>query len=81
MAEDGDVTRVADLLRQVDGVEDELGLEEGVLLGLGQEAEIDTDAGLLERVVDEAGVPGLVAAHVFEERLDVRVGHPLGDLA
>lgn len=29
---DGDVTPVADLLRQVRGVDDELGLEEGVLL-------------------------------------------------
>jgi hypothetical protein len=64
VAEDGDVARVADLLRQVGGVEDELRLEEGVLLGARQEAEVDADAEVLQRVVDEAGVPRLVAAHV-----------------
>jgi hypothetical protein len=38
--EDGDVPPVPDLLRQVGGVEDELGLEEGVLPSLGQEPEV-----------------------------------------
>ena len=59
LAEDRDVAGVADLLRQVGGVEDELRLEVGVLLGLGQEAEIDADAEVLQRVVDEAGMAGL----------------------
>ena len=45
VAEDGDVAGVADLLGEVGGVVDELRLEEGVFLRLGQEAEIDADAG------------------------------------
>ena len=44
VAEDGDVAGVADLLGEIGGVEDELRLEVGVLLGLGQEAEVDADA-------------------------------------
>jgi hypothetical protein len=67
LAEDGDVARIADLLRQVGGVEDELRLEVGVLLGARQEAQVDADAEVLQRLVDEAGVAGLVAAHVAEE--------------
>ena len=73
VAEDGDVAGVADLLREIGGVVDELRLEVGVFLGLGQEAEIDADAGFLQRVVDEAGVAGLVAGHVAEELADVGV--------
>ena len=73
MAEDGDVAGVADLLGQVGRVEDELRPEEGVLLGLGQEAEIDADAEVLQRVVDEAGMARLVAAHEVEQLDDVRV--------
>ena len=59
LAVDGDVAGVADLLRQVGGVEDELRPEVGVFLGLGQEAQIDADAELLQRVVDEAGMARL----------------------
>ena len=61
LAEDGDVAGVADLLRQVGRVEDELRPEVGVLLRLGQEAQIDADAEILQRVVDEAGMARLVA--------------------
>ena len=56
MAEDGDVAGVADLLGQVGRVENELRLEVGVFLGLGEKAEIDADVEILQRVVDEAGV-------------------------
>jgi hypothetical protein len=73
VAVDGDVAGVADLLGEVGRVVDELRLEVGVLLRLGQEAEIDADVGLAQRVVDEAGVAGLVAAHVAEELADVGV--------
>ena len=79
LAEDGDVAGVADLLAEVGGVEDELRLEVVVLLRLGQEAEVDADPDVLQRVVDEAGVPGLVARHDGEDVLHVRVGHPLAD--
>ena len=70
---DGDVARVADLLRQVGGVEDELRLEVGVLLRLRQEGEVHRDVEILERVVDEAGMPTLVARHQGEELAHVRV--------
>ena len=40
---------------------------------LRQEAEIDADAEILQRVVDEAGVARLVAAHEAEQLADVGV--------
>lgn len=40
VAVNADVAPVANLLRQVGGVDDELGLEEGVLAVLGQEAQV-----------------------------------------
>ena len=80
VAEDGDVAGVADLLGQVGRVEDELGPEVGVFLGLGQEAEIDADAHVLEAVVDEAGVAGLVAGHEGEQVMDVAGCDALLDL-
>ena len=63
---DRDVAGVADLLREIGRIEDELRPEESVFLGLGQEAEIDADAEVFQRVVDEAGVPRLVPAHESE---------------
>ena len=77
---DGDVAGVADLLGQIGRVENELRLEERVLLGLGQEAEINADAEIFQAVVDEAGVAGLVAAHVFEQLDDVGVFAALSHL-
>ncbi len=47
LAEDRDVARVADLLRQVGRVEDELGPEVGVLLRPRQEAQVHADAEVL----------------------------------
>ena len=44
---DRDVAGVADLLRQIGRVEDELRPEVGVLLHLGEEAQIDADAVVL----------------------------------
>jgi hypothetical protein len=41
MAINGDIPPVANFFRQVGGVEDELGLEEGVLLALGQKAQVN----------------------------------------
>jgi hypothetical protein len=67
VAVDCDVPRVANLLRQVSGVENKLWLEEGVLLRLGQEAEIDANAKVLKGVIDEACVARLVTRHELEE--------------
>jgi hypothetical protein len=49
------------------------GLKKVYFLALGQEAEIDADAEVLQRFVDEAGVPRLVAAHQAEELAHVGV--------
>ena len=43
------------------------GLKKVYFFALRQEAEIDADAEILQRVVDEAGVARLVAAHEAEE--------------
>ena len=48
LAEDRDVARVADLLRQVGRVEDVLRLEVGVGLGALQEAQVDAEAEVLQ---------------------------------
>src|SRR4051794_21502211 len=77
---DGDVAGVADLLGEIGGVEDELRPEVGVLLGPRQEAQIDADTEVLERVVDEAGMARLVAGHEGEQVADLRVLDPLLDL-
>ena len=45
-----------------------------------QKAEIDAEPEILQRLVDEAGVPGLVAAHIAEDIADVGVGDALLDL-
>lgn len=51
--EDGDVSPVPNLLRQVGGVEDELGLEEGVLPSLGQEPEVQRQVEIRQPLVQE----------------------------
>jgi hypothetical protein len=73
VTEDSDVARVADLLRQVGRVVDELRTEEGVLLLAFQEAEVDGDAELFEGLVDKAGMARLVAGHVTHQVGDLRV--------
>jgi len=65
LAVDADVAGVADLLVQISGVEDELRPEVGVLLRLGQEAEVDPDPEELR-----AGAPMLDAARVALETLE-----------
>ena len=77
---DGDVAGVADLLGQIGRVEDELRPEVSVLLHLRQKAQIDADAVILQDLIDEAGVAGLVAAHEAEQFLDILVLDPLLDL-
>ena len=47
---------------------------------LRQEAQIDADAVILQDLVDEAGMAGLVAAHEAEQLLDILVLDPLLDL-
>ncbi len=42
MSVDGNVSPVPNLLRQVGGIKDKLGLEESVLAGLGQETKIQS---------------------------------------
>ena len=51
--EDGDVPPVPNLLRQVGGVEDELGLEEGVLPSLGQEPQVQRQVEVRQTLVQE----------------------------
>ncbi len=80
LPEDRDVTRIADLLRQIGRIEDEFRPEVGVFLHLGQEPEIDADAVVLQDLVDEAGVARLVAAHIAEQFLNILVLDPLLDL-
>ncbi len=42
MSVDGNVSPIPNLLRQVGGIKDKLGLEESVLAGLGQETKIQS---------------------------------------
>lgn len=58
VAVDCDVAPVANLLGQVRGVEDELGLEEGVLARLGQEAEVEREVEVREGLVQETAGGG-----------------------
>ena len=73
LAIDGDVAGVADLLREIGRVEDEFRPEERVFLDLGEEAEVDADPEILQRVVDEAGVPRFVATYEPEQIADVGI--------
>ena len=73
MAVDGDVAGIANLFRQIGGVKDEFGLEIGVFLGLGQKAQIDSNPGLAQGVIDETGMAGLVAGHQLEQTGDILV--------
>ena len=66
VAVDGDVSPVSDLLAEVRGVEDELGLEEGVLAVLREKAEVECKVKVAERLVEESGVACLVAGHERE---------------
>ena len=73
VAEYSDIARVADLLRQVGGIVDVLGLEIGVILLALQEAKVHRDTEVLEAAVDEAGVAGLVPRPVPHQLLDVGI--------
>src|SRR6185295_3364231 len=74
------IAGIPDLLRQIGRVEDELWLEVGVLFGTREKAEIDTNTDLLQRLIDESGMPGFVAAHVSEELANVWILDALLDL-
>ena len=80
LAEDGDVARVADLLGQVSRVVNVFGLEEGVLLGALQVAQIDAQVEVAQRQVDEARVARFVARQVGHQLFDVGVADVLADL-
>ena len=79
LAIDGDVARIADLLGQIGRVEDELRLEVGVFLRLGEEAEIYADLEVLQDVVDETSVTRFIARHEGEEVANFRICDPLLD--
>lgn len=59
---DADVAPVPNLFRQVRGVENEFGLEEGVLAVLGQEAKIQSKIEVPHGFVDESSMPGFISA-------------------
>src|SRR5664279_3474187 len=80
LPEDRDVAGVADLLRKIGRVENELRPEVGIFFHLGEEAEIDADAVILQDFIDEAGMARLVAAHIAEQLLDILVLDALLDL-
>mmetsp|Transcript_8975 Transcript_8975/g.14259 ORF Transcript_8975/g.14259 Transcript_8975/m.14259 type:complete len:428 (-) Transcript_8975:77-1360(-) len=71
---DGDVAPVPDLLAEVGGVDDELGLEESVLAVLGQEAKIQGESKVAHSLVEEPGMPGFVSAHEGEDLGNHRSG-------
>mmetsp|Transcript_32953 Transcript_32953/g.72832 ORF Transcript_32953/g.72832 Transcript_32953/m.72832 type:complete len:279 (-) Transcript_32953:229-1065(-) len=71
---DADVPPVANLLRQVGGVDDELGLEEGVLAVLGQEAQIQSQVEVRHGLVQESGVASLITGHEGEDLSNSGVG-------
>src|SRR5579871_5089403 len=80
LAEDRDVAGIADLFRQIDRVENEFRLKVAVFLYLRQEAQIHPDTEVLQRVVDETGMTGLVAGHIGKPVAYVRVLHASLDL-
>ena len=80
VAEDGDVAGVADLFRQVRGVVDELGLEERVLLGTREKAQVDAHIEVVQRMVDESGMTSFIAAHVAEQLAHIGILAALLDL-
>ncbi len=73
VAVDRDVAPVADLFREVGGVEDELRLEEGVGLVRRQEAEVKLHTKVAHGFVEEAGMTGLIASHVGEALSQKRI--------
>ncbi len=88
LAVDGDVAGVADLFRQIGRVENEFRLEEMVFFRPCEKAEVDAGIEVAQRLVDEAGVAGFIAAHVAEQAakifvaaafLDFGVEHAAGE--
>ena len=63
LTKDRDVARVADLLAQIGGVEDEFRLEVVILLSARQKAKINPNAKVLQRVIDKAGMAAFVTRH------------------
>ena len=73
MAEDRDVTGVADLFRQIGGVVDEFGPEIGVFLLLRQKPKIDRYTGFAQCIVDKPCMARLVPCHQLEQLGDILV--------
>jgi hypothetical protein len=69
----GDIACIPNFLRQVGCVKDVFWLEEGVLLFPREKAKVDADAEVLQPLIDESGVAALVARHISEQLLHVRV--------
>ena len=80
MAIDGDVARIADLLRQIGRVEDELWLEVSVFFGTCQKAQINANVEILQHFIDEAGMARFIAGHESKKITNFRIGDPLLDL-
>ena len=77
---DGDVARVANFFGQVGCVKNVLGFEVGVGLGAFQVAQVNPQAKVFERLVDEARVARLVARHIAHQLLDIGVFDVLENL-
>jgi hypothetical protein len=63
MAINGDIPPVANFSDKVGGVEDELGLEEGVLLALGQKAQVKLQVEVRHGLIQKASVTSFVPRH------------------
>ena len=64
MAENSDVAPIANLFAEVGGVEDVFRLEVGVSLAGSEEAEIQLEAEIAHRLVQEAGMTCFIPCHV-----------------
>ena len=67
MPVDGDVAPVSNLLREVGGIYDELGLEKGVLAVLGEESQVKGEVEVRHGLVEEASMSGLITGHENED--------------
>mmetsp|Transcript_20199 Transcript_20199/g.37340 ORF Transcript_20199/g.37340 Transcript_20199/m.37340 type:complete len:252 (+) Transcript_20199:232-987(+) len=77
---DADVAGIADLLGEIGRVEDVFRLEVGVGLGLLELHQVHAQPEVLQRLVDEVGMPRFVPRQIAHQLLDVGVADVLGDL-
>ena len=80
LAINGDVTRIANLFRQVRCVVNVFGFEVGVFLGALQVAQVNAQVKITQRQVDETGVPRFVACQVSHQLFDIGIGHIFANL-